>query len=107
MRTSRKKTLPFELQSINSFSGIDISHWERSLSVPSFFLEITTKISKMKTIKRVASAKSFHVTVDERLSWDKHIVEKSKNSSAAIGAHNRARPFISTASATQIYQALI
>ena len=31
-------------------------------------------------IKRVASAKSLGVTVDERLSWDKHIDEKSKNS---------------------------
>ena len=50
-------------------------------------------------IKRVASAKSLGVTVDERLSWDKHIDEKSKK--------NHVRSFISTASATLIYQALI
>ena len=58
-------------------------------------------------IKRVASAKSLGVTVDEHLSWDKHSDKKSKKSTAAIGALKRVRPFISTASATLIYQALI
>ena len=57
-------------------------------------------------IKRVASAKSLGVTVDERLSWDKHIDERSKKLAAAIGALKRVRPFISTVSATPIYQAL-
>ena len=38
---------------------------------------INTKIEN-NPIKRVASAKSLGVIVDERLSWDKHIDEKSK-----------------------------
>ena len=67
---------------------------------------INTKIENNR-IKRVTSAKSLGVTVDERLSWDKHIDEKFKKIAAAIGALKRVRPFISTASATLIYQALI
>ena len=58
-------------------------------------------------IKRVASAKSLGVTVDERLSWDNHIDEKFKKIAAAKGGLKRVRPIISTASATLIYQALI
>ena len=43
----------------------------------------------------------------EHLSWTKHIDEKSKTISSAIGALKRIRPFISESSALQIYQALI
>ena len=70
------------------------------------YIHINIKIENNR-IKRVASAKSLGVTVDERLSWDKHIDEKSKKLAAAIGSLKRVRPFISTASATLIYQALI
>ena len=42
-------------------------------------------------IKRVASAKSLGVTVDDRLSWDKHIDEKSIKIVAAIGSLKRVR----------------
>ena len=41
------------------------------------------------SIKRVANAMSLGVTVDERLSWDKHIDEKFKNISATVGVLNR------------------
>ena len=58
-------------------------------------------------IKRVSSAKSLGVTVDERLSWDKHIDEKSKKIAAAIGALKRVLPFISPTSSTLIHPALI
>ena len=67
---------------------------------------INIKIENYR-IKRVTSTKSLGVTVDERLSWDKHVDEKSKKIAAAIGALKCIRPFISTASATLIYQALI
>ena len=53
-------------------------------------------------IKRGSSAKSLGVTVDECLSWDKHIDEKIQKIAAAIGALKRVRPFISTAFATLI-----
>ena len=60
-----------------------------------------------KSIKRVKEAKSLGLLIDEHLSWTKHIDEKSKTISSAIGALKRIRPFISESSALQIYQALI
>ena len=82
----------------------DTTIWKPGLTNTNNHINIKIENNR---IKRVASAKSLGVTVDERLSWDKHIDEKSKNLAAAIGALKRVRPFISTASATPIYQALI
>ena len=60
-----------------------------------------------KSIKRVNEAKSLGLLIDEHLSWTKHIDEKSKAISSAIGSLKRIRPFISESSALQIYQVLI
>ena len=60
-----------------------------------------------KSIKRVNEAKSLGLLIDEHLSWTKHIDEKSKTISSAVGALKRIRPFISESSALQIHQALI
>ena len=57
--------------------------------------------------KGVNEAKSLGLIIDEHLSWTKHIDEKSKTISSAIGALKRIRPFISESSALQIYQVLI
>ena len=60
-----------------------------------------------KSIKKVKEAKSLGLLIDEHLAWTKHIDEKSKKISSAIGALKRIRPFISESTALQIYQALI
>ena len=60
-----------------------------------------------KKIKRVDHTKSLGVTIDDRLSWSKHVDEISKKVSSAIGALKQVRPFISINTATQIYNALI
>ena len=44
--------------------------------------------------------------IDDRLSWSKHVEEISKKVSSSIGALKRVRPFISTKTAVQIYNAL-
>ena len=60
-----------------------------------------------RTIKRVDHTKSLGLTIDEQLSWSKHVDEMSKKVSSAIGALKRVRPFIPTDVAAQIYNALI
>ena len=60
-----------------------------------------------KEIKRDDSFKSLRLTIDENLSCSKHINNISKKICSGIGALKRVRPFISTHSATKIYQALI
>ena len=57
-----------------------------------------------KSIKRVNEAKSMGLLIDENHSWTKHIHDKSKTISSAIGALKCIRPFISESSALQIYQ---
>ena len=59
------------------------------------------------SIKNVKEAKSLGLLIDEHLTWTKHIDEKSKKISSAVGALKRTSPFISERTALQIYQALI
>ena len=59
-------------------------------------------------IKRVDHTKSLGLTIEEHLSWCKHVEEICKKKvSSAIGAHKRVRLFISKETAIQIYNALI
>ena len=58
-------------------------------------------------IKRVDHTKSLGLTIDDHLSWCKHVDEICKKVSSAIGALKRVRPFISKETAIQIYNALI
>ena len=60
-----------------------------------------------KTIKRVDHTKSLGLTIDAQLSWSRHVDEICKKASSAIGTLKRARPFILTDVAVQIYNALI
>lgn len=60
-----------------------------------------------KTIERVRHTKSLGLTIDDRLSWSKHIDELCKKISSGVGALKQVRPFISTSTAVQIYNALI
>jgi len=57
-------------------------------------------------IKRVDHTKLLGLTVDDQLSWSKHVEEISKKVSSSIGALKHVRPFISTKTAVQIYNAL-
>ena len=47
------------------------------------------------------------LTIDDHLSWCKHVDEICKKVSSAIGALERVQPFISKETAIQIYNALI
>ena len=58
-------------------------------------------------IKRVDHTKSLGLTIDDHLSWCKHIDEICKKVSSAIGVLKRLRPFVSKETAIQIYNALI
>ena len=56
---------------------------------------------------KVDEAKSLGSVIDKHLTWSRHIEEKSKKISSAIGAFKRIRPFISINTALQVCQALI
>ena len=58
-------------------------------------------------INRVDSVKSLGVYIDNHLTWTKHIDKISKKIASAIGALKRIRPYITTNTAVQVYQALI
>ena len=47
------------------------------------------------------------MTIDQNLTLSKHVEEKSKKMSSAVGALKRIRPFIKTGVANKIYQAII
>ena len=68
--------------------------------------EITIKINECE-INRVDSVKSLGVYIDNHLTWTKHIDKISKKIASAIGALKRIRPYITTNTAVQVYQALI
>ena len=68
--------------------------------------EITIKINECE-INRVESVNSLGVYIDNHLTWTKHIDEISKKIASAIGALKRIRPYITTNTAVQVYQALI
>ena len=58
-------------------------------------------------IERVDHTKSLGLTIDDYLSWCKHVDEIWRKASSAIGALKRVRPFILKETAIQIYNALI
>ena len=58
-------------------------------------------------IRRVASTESLGLTIDENLTWGKHIDNISKKVSSAISALIRIRNFISKETAVKVYQGLI
>ena len=60
-----------------------------------------------KPIRRVDHTKSLGLIIDDRLSWNFQIDELCKRVSCAIGALKRLRPFVSEATAIQIYRALV
>ena len=68
--------------------------------------EITIKINE-REINRVDSVKSLGVYIDNHLTWKKHVDKISKKIASAIGALKRFRPYITTNTAVQVYQALI
>ncbi len=47
------------------------------------------------------------MTIDQHLTWSRHVEEKSKKISSTIGALKRIRPFITIDTANKIYKALI
>ena len=67
---------------------------------------ITIKINECE-INRVDSVKSLGLYIDNHLTWTKHIDKISKKIASAIGALKRIRPYITTNTAIQVYQALI
>jgi hypothetical protein len=67
---------------------------------------ITIKLDGSE-INKVDTVKSLGVHIDKHLSWSTHIGKLTKKISSAIGALKRIRPFVSTRTAVQVYQALI
>ena len=58
-------------------------------------------------IKKVNETETLSMTIDQHLTWSKHVEEKSKKISSAIGALKRVRPFITIDVANKIYKAII
>ena len=58
-------------------------------------------------IKKVKSAKSLGVYIDERLSWADHIDYLSKRISSSIDGLRQVRPYIPIETAITIYRSLI
>ena len=58
-------------------------------------------------IKKVNETETLGMTIDQHLTWSKHVEEKSKKISSAIGALKRIRPFITIDVANKIYKAII
>ena len=67
---------------------------------------IAVKINELD-INRVNSVKSLGVYSDDHIAWTTHIDKISKKIALAIGALKRIRPYITTNTAVQVYQALI
>ena len=68
--------------------------------------EIAIKINE-REINKVDSVKSLGVYIDNHLTWTKHVDKISKKIASAIGALKRIRPYITTNTAVQVYQALV
>ena len=68
--------------------------------------EITIKINE-REINRVDSVKSLGVYIDNHLTWEKHVDKMLDKIASAIGALKRIRPYITTNTAVEVYQALI
>ena len=58
-------------------------------------------------IKKVKETETLGMVIDQHLAWSKHVEEKSKKVSSAIGALKRVRPFITIDVANKIYKAII
>ena len=58
-------------------------------------------------IKKVNEMETLGMTIDQHLTWSKHVEEKSKKISSAIGALKRIRPFITINVANKIYKTII
>ena len=58
-------------------------------------------------IKKVNETETLGMTIDQHLTWSKHVEEKSKKISSAIGALKRITPFITIDVANKIYKAII
>ena len=58
-------------------------------------------------IKKVKETETLGMVIDQHLAWSKHVDEKSKKVSSAIGALKRVRPFITIDVANKIYKAII
>ena len=67
---------------------------------------ITIKLDGSE-INKVDTVKSLGVHIDKHLSWSTHIEKITKKIASAIGVLKRVRPFVSTRTAVQVYQALI
>jgi hypothetical protein len=67
---------------------------------------ITIKLDGSE-INKVDTVKSSGVHIDKHLSWSTHIEKLTKKIASAIGALKCIRPFVSTRTAVQVYQALI
>ena len=58
-------------------------------------------------IKKVNETETLGMAIDQHLTWSKHVEEKSKKISSAIGALKRIRPFITIDVANKVYKAII
>ena len=58
-------------------------------------------------IKKVNETETLGMTIDQHLTWSKHVEEKSKKISSAIGALKRIKPFITIDVANKMYKAII
>ncbi|XP_028405704.1 uncharacterized protein LOC114528270 [Dendronephthya gigantea] len=60
-----------------------------------------------KQIEKVESTKSLGLSIDENLTWKKHIDDISKKVSSGISALKRIRSFVNQDTAVRVYQGLI
>ena len=58
-------------------------------------------------VKKVNETETLGMTIDQHLTWSRHVEEKSKKNASAIGGLERIRPFITIDTANKIYKALI
>ena len=60
-----------------------------------------------KPVKKVNETETLGMTIDQHLTWGRHVEEISKKISSAIGALKRIRPTITIDVANKIYKAII
>lgn len=69
-------------------------------------LSINLQINN-QNIKNVEKAKTLGITIDKNLNWSAHVKELTSKISSAINVLKRSRPYLTTQSAIQVYNALI
>ena len=84
-----------EFMTIGSSQRITVTHDNMAIKLDG------SEINKVETVK------SLGVHIDKHLSWSVHVEKITKKIASAIGALKRIRPFITTKTAVQVYQALI